>query len=125
VSRGTHRKQRTGLSPRMQRVPLEILHAPTGSGHENLKRAVVWRMGLNLAHTGDPFHHQAADGTIVDQDPTLEEWMAHIPWNELPPIPTALPGALPAVPVVRDWYQREPGRTWLRQWIAWSRGRGA
>jgi hypothetical protein len=74
----------------------------------------------NLAWTGHLLHHSTADGTVVDADPTLEELMTHVAPDELPPRPAARPDALPAVPVIRDWYEREPGRTWMQQSIARS-----
>lgn len=53
---------------------------------------ILMRMHLNIEHTGHPFHHLTAEGTIVDADPTLEYRIAH------------LSDTAPAVPVDRFHY---------------------
>jgi hypothetical protein len=69
----------------------------------NQRELIVWRMARNLANTGHPLHHRTADGTIVDADPTLQEWMATC--DDVPPVPSYDPKlATPAVPVNRRHY---------------------
>jgi hypothetical protein len=100
------------------------LHLPGEVSPDIAKGILTMRIVLNLAQTGHPTHHRTADGTIVEPDPTLEALRALVSPKEMPPIPLPLTDALPAVPVIRDWYAREPGRAWLGRWVAGAK-RGA
>jgi hypothetical protein len=112
------RKKQTANTPRRERIPVKDIQLPQDGSYDTAKEAIALRMSANLASTGHPLHHQTADGTIVEPDPTLEMLMTHVSPDEMPPIPAARPDAWPAVPVVRDCYEREPGRTWLLRWLA-------
>lgn len=89
--------------------------------YDTAKLLLGERMRINLEATGHPLHHLTADGTIVEPDPTIEMLMTHVSPDEMPPIPAARPGAPPAVPVVRDWYEHDPGRAWLQGYLAAQR----
>jgi len=68
------------------------------------------RMADNLAATGYPFHHLTADGTVVDSDPTLEQWLAKLDGTGYRPATPAFDAskARPAVPVNRMHYGFDP-----------------
>src|SRR5689334_6881257 len=59
---------------------------PQQSSCDEAKEWDTVRMAMNLAQTGHPeprpdripLHHETADGTIVDADPTLEQLMTHV-----------------------------------------------
>ncbi len=77
------------------------------------KDALDIRCHDNVDTTGQPFHHRAADGTIVEPDPTVEYLLSRLPlddrdfvkqhWEQF-----IKPDALPAVPVDLDWYEKYP-----------------
>lgn len=93
----------TGASPRREWVALDKIRRLQDGSYDVNKEAVAWRLQHNLEHTGHPFRHLTADGTVVEPDPTLEDMMQHVSHDEMPPIPPALLDALPSVPVIRDW----------------------
>jgi len=77
---------------------------------ENKNSAAVcaWRLRLNVENTGHPFHHKAADGTILDGDPSLEKMLARLVRDDV--VATVAmrvfdpAAALPTVPVDRARY---------------------
>jgi len=115
--RKQHRKKQPANTPRLERVDVRDLLSREQFSYDDAKAIVRQRMLWNLAYTGHPLHHRTQDGTIVEPDPAVEELLEKLSPDEQPPIPAALPGALPTVPVIRDWYEREPGRTWLAYYI--------
>jgi hypothetical protein len=59
---------------------------------DELRTIIFARMEFNVTQTLHPFHHKTADGTVVDEDPTLLHLISR------------LTDAAPAVPVDRMHY---------------------
>ncbi len=110
------RKGRQGRE-RVVWVPADQIQNVRDGSYDVVKESIAIRMQLNLEKTGHPFHHQTGDGTIIDEDLTLAEWMTHVSPDEMPVAPAPRADALPTVPIIRDWYRREPGKSWLKAWM--------
>jgi hypothetical protein len=81
----------------LQWVNVSTVKEPGEDGNLDEVRQAIWmRIQKNLQETRHPFHHRTADGTIVDEDPTLLHWIGK------------LTDALPAVPVNRTFYGFDP-----------------
>jgi len=78
-----------------QRIRLDKIEPPLQMTPDDARRIIRLRIDMNLANTRHPFHHMAADGTIVDRDPTLDHLVS------------LLTDAPPAVPVDRKHYGSE------------------
>jgi hypothetical protein len=53
---------------RLDDIDDDIDHWPLSA----VQTTIMLRFERNLRTTGHPFHHETADGTVVDTDPTLE-----------------------------------------------------
>jgi hypothetical protein len=112
------RKKQTGkLLVERVRIDTTTVMRPEDGSYDQAKQGLIWRMQLNLSRAGHPLHHMTANGAIVEPDPVVETLMTHVSPDEMPPIPEPHPAAPPAVPVIRDWYEREPGRTWMAMYV--------
>src|SRR5947208_11197034 len=83
---------RTGEEHEMEYIPTaEMLRNPTlvhslalkeDTPDEECRLALDQRCQINLDRTGNPFHHMAADGTIVTPDPTISYYLSRIPMDD-------------------------------------------
>ncbi len=59
-------------------MPLSQIHSVQELPADECREFAVMRVTLNLKETRHPFHHKAADGTIVTPDPTLEYLLSRL-----------------------------------------------
>ncbi len=109
---------RTGEEHAIEHLPFTSKAAAQAVGREDLpddecRLVLDARCQSNLDATGNPFHHKAADGTVVTPDPAISYLLSRIPMDDQEYIMQMWqqyirPGALPAVPVDKDWYKKHP-----------------
>ncbi len=94
----------------VEMVPIDEIEDPDAPRtRQEWRGSIADRMALNVAKTGHPFHHETADGTIVDADPTLEHMILQIGPGGEPPTPAFVASqVLPTVPINRKHYGFDP-----------------
>lgn len=65
---------------------------------QKLRDWVEWRVVTNVRDTGNPMHHRAATGVVVDRDPTLEKAIARLERE----------AGVTTVPTIDDYYLQHP-----------------
>ena len=96
-------------------MPLSQIHPITELSADGCREMAVMRVTINVQETQHPFHHKAADGTIVTPDPTLEYLLSRLSeeqrkqFHEIyAPSPEQEAQVPKAVPVDRNYYGVDP-----------------
>lgn len=83
---------------------------------DECKEMLDMRCQFNLDRTGHPFHHMAADGTVVTPDSIISYLLSRIPVDDQEYVTNMWhqhikPDHMKAVPVDEHWYDKHPVTT--------------